>query len=83
VIVLDGRRSGYDRRVFSDNPHLDRHGATTLSTDVAAVIRRSFAHPSAVPRWVVLPAYRDLATDFPVEDLAQSQAALIQQTRRR
>jgi len=83
VIVLDGRHSGYDWRVFSDNSHLDRHGATTLSTDVAAAIRHSFAHPSAVPRWVVLPAYRDLATDFPAEDLAQSQAALIQQARRR
>ena len=59
VTVLDGRRSGYDPSVFWDGTvHLDGLGALSLSADVGAVLKRSFAGET-LPAWVALPAYRD------------------------
>lgn len=72
VVVIDGWRSGYGPDLFPDGIHLDRQGATTLSADVAAIIDRSLADPASAPRWVALPAYRDLAARVALEDLDES-----------
>src|SRR5262249_44154060 len=38
VVVIDGRRAGYRREVFSDLTHLDRRGASAFSEAVASLI---------------------------------------------
>jgi hypothetical protein len=76
VVVLDARGSGYGREVFADLAHLDVRGATVLSADVAAVLDDFLARSGPIPRWVMLPLYRDDPVDVPVEDIDQSRLAL-------
>lgn len=78
VTVLDGRRAGYDRRVFFDPHHLGRTGAAVFSDDVARAVRTSLERrpASARPRWVDLPRYREAPIDVPLEDIEQSRWAL-------
>ena len=38
VVVIDGRRAGYRRELFSDLTHLDRRGASAFSEAVGSVI---------------------------------------------
>ena len=78
LVVLDGRRSGYEPSVFMDACHLDPQGAYVFSKGVAEVLRRLDA-PGGAPdqgRWVSLPAYREHPIDVPLEDLRQSGLAL-------
>jgi hypothetical protein len=72
VVVIDGRRSGYDRSVFTDDVHLDRDGAIAYSASLAGCLERYFADPLAFPRVVKLPGYRTTATDVPVEDIVET-----------
>jgi hypothetical protein len=57
VIVLDGRRSGYDRSVYVDTLHLDQQGAKVLSTDLAKFLADRLARKGEGSRWVDLPAF--------------------------
>jgi hypothetical protein len=83
VIVIDGRRAGYPRRVFFDHSHLDRQGATTLTMDVVGIVDRYLADPTAVPRWVALPSFRELEPDVEVEAITQSRDFVVQRMTRR
>jgi hypothetical protein len=74
LVVLDGRRAGYDSAVFVDPIHLDARGAAALSDDVAAALARA---PTAEDRrWVALPKYRARPADPTLEDLDGSRVAL-------
>ena len=70
--MIDGRHSGYGGDVFIDAIHLDRQGGATFSSDVAAIVARRLSGPSDAARWIDLPAYRDVATGVPTEDLTQT-----------
>ena len=83
LVVIDGRRSGYEQGVFWDEVHLDRQGAVTFSTDVAAIVADALADPGRGPWWVTLPGYRPLATAVPVEDIVESRLAVQAQQRER
>jgi hypothetical protein len=79
VTVLDARHSGYDHTLFVDPTHLDGQGASTLSRDVADVLRRDLAGPGpplAAARWIDLPAYRACPAEVALEDVEQSRRAL-------
>jgi hypothetical protein len=77
VVVVDGRRAGYRRDVFSDQIHLDRRGASALSEAVASFIgpRLAGIGPSHAPRWVELPPYGVRPEGVTLEDVEQSMAA--------
>lgn len=75
LTVLDTRYSAYPADVFCDQSHLDRDGATTMTSDVAAVIRRQQAG-ERVARYVPLPAYRRVEPKVPMEDLLETFFAL-------
>jgi hypothetical protein len=75
MTVLDARDSCYPASVFVDPIHLDVHGAVTLSTDVASVLRADLEPgrgPSISQRWVHLPAFRTVSPAFALEDFEQS-----------
>lgn len=78
VTVVDGRHAGYHPKLFVDQSHLDRQGATTFSVDLGDLIARHLDHkatPADASRWVDLPAYRDVPVDIPLEDINESQVA--------
>ena len=72
LYVIDGRRSGYDPRVFTDLHHLGREGAATFSADVATLLRRHLDRPGSTPRWIKLPDYRPTSTTGLIEEMAES-----------
>lgn len=76
LVVIDGRRSGYDHPVFVDACHLDPQGGFVLSSDVAEILRRGRGRGSDDVRWVNLPPYRDRPIDVPLENALQSQLAV-------
>ncbi|GAC1469376.1 MAG: hypothetical protein NVSMB9_13130 [Isosphaeraceae bacterium] len=79
LVVLDGRRSGYDHTLFKDACHLDPQGAFVFSEGVARVLRghdRRGVGTSQIERWVNLPAYREHPIDVPIETMLQTQIAL-------
>jgi hypothetical protein len=57
VVVLDARRSGYERTVYVDTLHLDSEGARVLSTDLAKLLLDRLASKGEGPRWVDLPPF--------------------------
>lgn len=75
LTVLDARRSGYEARAFNDPVHLTRRGATTLSADVADVLRDG-SPPRSSPRWIQLPRYRPVPSPAPLEELPETILAL-------
>jgi hypothetical protein len=77
LTVLDAENSGYEPNVFFDAAHLDRQGALALSASVGEFLR-SRKNSKSSDRWVKLPAYRDWAPSFRVEDIPMSQAYLVQ-----
>ena len=79
LVVLDARRSGYGEGELYDPIHLDVRGASTLSHDLAAILRRG---PAGVGRWEALPAFRELRSQVPLEDVGQSAAAVTSTIRR-
>jgi hypothetical protein len=72
LIVLDGRRSGYPRSQFVDPVHLNRHGATAFTTDLADVIDQLVSVDTARQSWIPLPHYEDRRAPELVEDLVES-----------
>ena len=76
VVVVDGRESGYGADVFVDAIHLDGRGATTLSTEVAAILNERLSDQTVREvRWVKLPKYRERPFPAPMEDVEQSRVA--------
>ena len=76
VVVLDGRRRGYGPEVHVDPLHLDRQGAAVFSADVAELVARQLDAPGSLPRWNVLPFYRERPASVVLEDVRQSRAVL-------
>ena len=74
--VIDARDSAFSDQVFVDPVHLDRQGASVLTTEVAGVLRRTLTPGPPVPRWVTLGPYRESPALPPLEDVEQSRAAL-------
>jgi hypothetical protein len=72
VIVIDGRRAGYDHTVFVDPAHLDGDGAVALSLDLADLM----AQPDVGSGWVSLPSFRRRSAGIPLEDVNESQLAV-------
>jgi hypothetical protein len=58
LVVIDGRQSSYEHQVFLDAAHLDRQGATVLSSDLADLFGRDTIGQSST-RWLILPRYQD------------------------
>ena len=56
LVILDARRAGYDDSVHLDHLHLDNHGATVLSGDIASVLVDRIIG-QVDDRWIDLPAY--------------------------
>ena len=84
VVVVDGRGSGYGADLFVDAIHLDGRGATTLSTDVAAILNdRLSGRTLRTERWITLPRYRDRPFGTPMEDIEQSRVAWKREQARR
>jgi hypothetical protein len=77
LTILDARHAGYAHTVFVDPTHLDRHGASTLSRDVADVLQRDLADGAGSPRWTPLPAYRAVPPEAAPEDTEQSRRKLV------
>jgi hypothetical protein len=75
VTVIDARASHYDRSAFMDPVHLTRKGNSTLTLEVAGVLRRS---PTERSQWMELPDYRAADGDGTLEDLDQSRVAIMQ-----
>jgi hypothetical protein len=76
LVVLDGRRSGYDVPAFLDAAHLHFPGAVAFSGEVGRAIRAGQDPTHDRSRWVNLPAYRERPTDAPLEEMASSYRAI-------
>ena len=74
VIIVDGRGAGYSSSVFVDHGHLDREGATLLSTDLSMIVKQTLRGDIPAGRWAYMPAFRVLSLDGPFEDIGQSRA---------
>lgn len=77
LVVVDGRRSGYDMSAFRDAFHLERRGAAALSADLGDLVG-SIAGLTDLgkDRWVELPPYSVRPVHESLEDLDQSRHAL-------
>ena len=74
VVVIDGRRVGYEDSLFSDPIHLDRDGAVTWSVAIAEAIRPYLAGQTG-SRWIDLPNTRSFdPAGIALEDVNQSGA---------
>jgi hypothetical protein len=76
LVVLDGRRSGYDASLFMDAAHLDLPGAAAFSGEVGRAMRADRDSTRDRPRWVNLPAYRDRPIQAPLEEIMTSYQAV-------
>jgi hypothetical protein len=72
VVVIDGRRAGFEDSLFADPIHVDRDGAVVLSVAVAEVIRPYLSGRTGSRR-IDLSAPRNVdPRRFALEDVAQS-----------
>ena len=76
VIVVDGRRAGFDHRSCSDARHLNIGGAMAFSRSLAEVIARQLDGPQSPGRWVALPPYAEPRARPAIEDMDESRLAL-------
>lgn len=83
LVVLDARKSGYERSVFVDGVHLDRDGAAALSVGVAQALRTSLRGGSPTGntkaesnKWVMIPKFANPSPALPIEDVRESRLAL-------
>ncbi len=72
LVVIDGRRSGYESLTFADHTHLNGRGAVTLSHDLGEIL----ATPPGSSRWIALPRFRDGTSSLTLEDVDQSRMAI-------
>lgn len=77
LTVIDAQGANYTDDLFSDPVHLNRRGASALSTAVGEVLRDRLDANTPGPRLVALPAYR-AAPDEALEDLVESFMAVRQ-----
>jgi len=59
MVVIDGRRAGYDESVHVDHLHLSKQGAIAFSAEVGVIVGRYLSGAPENPRWVELPGYSD------------------------
>jgi hypothetical protein len=83
LIIIDGRRCGYDPAVFHDHHHLGREGAVAFTMAVSDCIMRSLAETEPRSLWVHLPAYQSLGSPVPLEDVDESRAIVQRQVAER
>ena len=79
LTIIDARESGYPAEVFADPIHLNAHGAVTLSTDVAKVLRVDLALAETAlltNRWIRLSNYHEVDMPQNIEDVEQSRRRL-------
>ena len=76
LVVLDGRRSGYEAGVFVDWHHLGTVGAAAFSAEVGRAIRRHLDRPGPRSRWTALAAFRPPTGPIPLEDADQSRVVV-------
>ena len=72
VVVVDARRTRFERTQFVDWAHLNGKGALVLSDALAEVLAR----PLEGPRWVDLPLAPHPSQDLVLEDMDQSRIAV-------
>ncbi len=72
VVIVDGRRAGYDPGGFFDPHHLAREGAAAYSLALGEVLTQR-PPGSRGSRWIVLPPYRPAPAELLPEDLDQTQ----------
>jgi hypothetical protein len=82
LLVIDGRHSGYDHRVMIDPVHLDREGACTLSADVADIVGHCERSTPSSPRWINLPAFREIPTEIALKEIVDFNVAMQPQSGR-
>jgi hypothetical protein len=76
AVVIDGRYSGYARRVFVDKTHLNETGAVAFSDALGRIIAERLAGGGPGGRWVSLPRYREPDGGVDVETFDESKLAL-------
>jgi hypothetical protein len=76
VTIIDGRETGYDETFFLDSVHLERHGASAFTEDVAAILEERLRTPQGPSAWARLPTYSRTPSTTPLEDVAESAAVL-------
>ncbi len=72
VVVIDARRSPFERTQFVDWAHLNGKGALILSDALADVL----GQPLEGPRWFPLPLASRVSQELVLEDMDQSQIAI-------
>lgn len=77
LVVIDGLHANYDRTVVMDVSHLNQRGAVAYSIALGNVLLDRLAAGSLrSSRWIELPAFAEPPPEAPVENMAQSTAAL-------
>jgi hypothetical protein len=78
VTVIDARRASFDPSVFIDSSHFDRQGASDFSAAVAVVVAdRLGSSDRQRLDWVHLPRHQMRPEPEAIEDLTQSEVALL------
>jgi hypothetical protein len=72
VQVVDARGVGYRHDVFFDQTHLDQHGASAFSADLAGILQRELAVERPRTAWLKMPPYRPHAEAIDLEDMNES-----------
>ena len=73
LTIVDGRHARYDPSLFADAVHLNRRGALTLSSGLAAIVNRAEIE---APGWVTLSDSTERPMEARVEDMDESRLAL-------
>ena len=76
VVVIDARRSGYTNAAFFDIVHMNGHGASSFSAEVAEVVKHHLSSPPPRDLWVKLPPFQERPMGVPVEDIEKTRLAL-------
>ncbi len=76
VTVIDGRKAGYDYRVFIDSFHLDAEGNAAQSDALGELIAARLDGRGDGSRWVALPPFAPPRTKLAVEELSETMAGV-------
>ena len=76
LILVDARRSDYDRSLFHDPTHLNEAGMRAFSEDLGELIAQTLNEPNAGSHICVLPSYKPRREQPQFENLMQSQVAI-------
>lgn len=74
VTIIEGRRSQFPPRVFSDGLHLGRPGAIAYTRKLDSILARYFQDPRSLPKSLDLTPYQeaDRATNLWLENINES-----------